>query len=396
MSAPRVLLINYEFPPIGGGAGTGTAGMARALADMGCDTVVLTSRFRDQPGIEEMQGFVVRRVRVLRKHADRCSPIEMLTFIASAALAVIGVTRTWRPDLTIAFFGIPSGPVAWVVRALRGTPYIVSLRGGDVPGFDCAPGISRYHRAATPVLRFLWQRAVAVVANGTGLRDLAQQTMPSLRVPIIPNGVDAERHAPAPRRSVAATPRVLFLGRLAYQKAPDVLLRALARITDKDFTCEIVGDGPDRAALEQLARELGLFDRIVFRGWVAREDLPACYHAADIVALPSRMEGMPNVVLEAMAHALPVVATDVPGTRDIVRADETGFLVPAEDDAALAAAIARLIEQPALRSAMGDAARARILAEHTWPQAAAAYLRLADLQPPTAPAAGARSAAGAA
>jgi glycogen(starch) synthase len=380
--APRILLINYEFPPIGGGAGTATAGMARALAAMGCDTVVLTSRFRQQPRVETMHGFTVRRVRVVRRHADRCSPAEMMTFIISAAFSVIGLTRAWRPDLTIAFFGIPSGPVAWLVRTLRGTPYIVSLRGGDVPGFDCAPGISLYHRAATPVLRFLWRRAVAVVANGSGLRDLAQQTMPSLRVPIIPNGVDAERHAPAPRRSVTATPRILFIGRLAFQKAPDVLLRALARISEKSFHCEIVGDGPDRAALEQQAQDLGLAERITFRGWVNREDLPGCYHSADIVVLPSRMEGMPNVVLEGMAHALPVVATDVPGTRDIVRDGETGRLVPVEDDAALAAALAQLIEQPALRASMGDAARARIMAEHTWPQTAVAYLRLGGIEQP--------------
>lgn len=378
---PRVLLVNYEFPPIGGGAGTATAGMARALAELGCDAVVLTSRFRDQPAHEQRDGYTIRRVRVVRRHADRCTPAEMVTFMVSAAVAAVRLTRHWRPQLTIAFFGIPGGPVAWLLRRVRGTPYIVSLRGGDVPGFDCAPRISLYHRAATPVLRFLWPRARAVVANGSGLRDLALRVSPDLAVQTIPNGVDAPRTLPP--AAANEPPRVLFVGRLAYQKAADVLIRALSRIRDQDFTCDIVGDGPDRSELERLTGSLGLRERVRFVGWVDRNALAQHYARADLVALPSRMEGMPNVVLEAMAHERPVIATDVPGTRDVVAPEETGLLVPPDDDAALAHAIARLLGDSPLRQRMGAAGRARVLAQFTWPAAARAYLQLGGIDSAT-------------
>lgn len=379
---PRVLLVNYEFPPIGGGAGTATAGIARALAALGCDPVVLTSRFRGQPALEHVDGYTIRRARVVRRHADRCTPAEMLTFITGASWSAMRLTREWRPHLTIAFFGIPGGPVAWLVRALRGTPYIVSLRGGDVPGFNWSPISSTYHRLTAPVLRRLWRRAAAVVANGSGLRDLAMSAAPGLDVPVVPNGVDAVRHAPGSPRSGTGTPRLLLVGRLVHQKAIDVLLHALARMADCEFRCDIVGDGPDRSELEQLSRSLGLDARVHFRGWVGRDELPDVYQAADIFVLPSRIEGMPNVVLEAMAYALPVTATDVPGTRDLVQHDVTGLLVPVNDVAGLAAALLRLIREPALRIRMGDAGRARVLAEFTYARVAAAYLRLGGIMLP--------------
>ena len=108
---PRLLLVNYEYPPLGGGAGTATAGLARAFTELGCEVVVLTSRFRGQPAREESNGFTIVRVPVLRRRLDRCNPVEMLTFLVSACFGALRVTRGWRPDMTIAFFGIPSGPV---------------------------------------------------------------------------------------------------------------------------------------------------------------------------------------------------------------------------------------------------------------------------------------------
>ena len=96
MKAPRVLLVNYEYPPLGGGAGTATAGMARALSELGCQVVVLTSRFRGQPAIEHVDGFTIQRVAVLRRRMDRCSPFEMMTFLVSACLAGNRLARDWR------------------------------------------------------------------------------------------------------------------------------------------------------------------------------------------------------------------------------------------------------------------------------------------------------------
>jgi glycosyltransferase involved in cell wall biosynthesis len=375
-TGPRVLLINYEYPPLGGGAGTATAGMARALAELGADVVVLTSRFRGQPAQESTHRFRVARVPVRRRRLDRCTPPEMLTFLASACWHVLPLTRRWRPDVTIAFFAIPSGPVAWLVRAVRGTPFIVSLRGGDVPGFEWAPVARTWHRLTGPWLRLLWRRADRVVANSRGLAELARRAAPGLPIAVVPNGASLPAAPPAPP---AGVPRLLTMGRLTGQKGIDLLLQALAQLTALPFALDIAGDGPDRAALERMAAELGLAARVRFHGWVARDDVPALFASAAAFVLASRIEGMPNVVLEAMASSRAVVATRVSGCEELIEDGVSGLLVEVEDVTQLTAALRRVLTEPALRDRLGIAARHRVESEFTWTRAAQAYLELAGL-----------------
>lgn len=380
MKTPRILLINYEYPPLGGGAGTATAGIARALSELGCDVVVLTSRYRDLPARESVYGFTIVRVPVLRRRVDRATPLQMLTFVASAAVALLPLTRRWRPDVSIAFFTIPSGPVAWLLRVLRGVPYIVSLRGGDVPGFEWAPEARTYHRLTAPVLRFLWRRAYAVVANSRGLAELAQQSTPELPIQVVPNGVQLPAKLAQPL-SPTQPPRLLTMGRLTQQKGIDVLFRAMTQLRDVDFGLDIAGDGPDRALLERMAQELGLADRVRFLGWVPRERLPETFAKAAAFVLASRIEGMPNVVLEAMAHGRAVVATRVFGCDELVQQGATGLLVDIEDAAQLADALRTVLTDAELRERMGAAGRARVAGEFTWSSGARAYLRIAGLSP---------------
>ena len=381
---PRILLVNYEYPPLGGGAGTATAAMAGALAEMGCDVTVLTSRFRGQPEKESTNGFTVRRVAVVRRRADRCTPPEMLTFIASAGVAALRLARDWRPDLTIAFFGIPGGPVAWLLHTRFGVPYIVSLRGGDVPGFDYGPEAGPLQRVSAPAIRFLWRRAAAVVANGSGLSELAETALPGLEVPVAPNGVHVPPLPPGRTAGARDVVRLLFVGRLVHQKGCDILLDALARVRHLPFTLDVVGDGPDRGALEAQAAAAGIADRVTFAGWVPRERMGEHFLAAAAFVLPSHIEGMPNALLEAMAYGLPVVATDVPGNRDLIEHGCTGLLVEPASAAELAPAIERVVGDAALRASLGAAARAYVAAHHTWSATARAYLSLGGLEAPEA------------
>lgn len=376
-SSARVLLINYEYPPLGGGAGTATRGIARSLAAMGCDVVVLTSRFRGQPRREQRDGFTIVRIPVLRRREDRANPIEMLSFMLSAALMIVPLTRRWRPAVSIAFFTIPSGPVAWVLRVLRGVPFIVSLRGGDVPGFEWAPEARRYHGLTAPFLKWIWRRAHAVVANSEGLRELALRSTPELPVAVIPNGVELPSLVPPEQNT--DRPRLLTMGRLTQQKGIDVLFRAMTRLRDLDFALDIAGDGPDRPLLEQMARDLGLAERVRFLGWVPREEIPGTFAGAAAFVLASRIEGMPNVVLEAMAYGRPVVCTRVFGCEELVVEGVTGLKVDIEDEVQLAAALRTVLSDAGLRARMGVASRARVEARFTWPHSARMYLDVAAL-----------------
>ena len=376
MLKPRLLLINYEYPPLGGGAGNATAHLAREFTLLGAEVMVLTSAFRGLPGQETSAGFWVKRIPTIRRRVDRCTPFEMLIFMMSATLAGLRLTRRWRPDVSIAFFGIPCGPVAYTLKAICGIPYILSLRGGDVPGFQ-PYDLARYHRLMKPAIRFLWRQAACVVANSQGLRDLAQSTEPAMTIYVIPNGIDVERFRPEGLPDRNTPVRLLYVGRLTYQKGLDVFIQALRRLDSKiQFEVELVGDGNARRPLERMAREFGLVDRLHFAGWLDRTEVPQRYQLADIFVLPSRDEGMANVILEAMASGLPVIATDVAGSRELVRHGKTGLLIPRENPVALAQAITDLATDAQERAHMGQAGR-RLAEEHYgWRSMAEIYFSL--------------------
>ena len=192
-----------------------------------------------------------------------------------------------------------------------------------------------------------------------------EQGLPAEKLVTIPNAVDCAAYEAPPgsiRRELSLTPDariVLFTGRLHRQKGPDVLLQASAILRERVPNAHVVlaGDGPLRAQLARKAAELGLADRFHLLG--PRDDVPALLADADVLALPSRWEGMPNAVLEAMAARKPAVAADVGGCREVIAHGETGLLVPPTDPAALASAIERIFADRDLAARMGAAARQR-------------------------------------
>jgi glycosyltransferase involved in cell wall biosynthesis len=149
----------------------------------------------------------------------------------------------------------------------------------------------------------------------------------------------------------------VIVARLDRLKGHDVLLKALAWMKE-DAELLIVGDGPERGALEVLAAELGVQDRVRFAGF--RKDVPDLLAASDFFVLPSRTEGLPLSVLEAMAHGLPSIATPVGGVPEALNGEECGILVPVDDVHRLAAVMGTLVGDPQLRRRLGAAAETRV------------------------------------
>lgn len=365
----HILILNSEYPPIGAGAGNASAQLARQFADMGHQVSVLTARYNQLPHEETRDGVRIIRLPGLRRRQDRSTALEQAVFIFSAAVWGLGWVRRLKPDVTLAFFGAPSGVAAWLWRGLLRLPYIVSLRGGDVPGFR-PYDFGRQHRLLAPLLRKVWHGAAAVVANSQGLRQLGLAFDPQTKIDVIPNGVHLE-HFPAAQRSWQPL-RMLFVGRVVYQKGLDLLLDALAGFEAQDWSLTIGGDGPRLESLRQQAAALGLGERVEFCGWLDRQELVERLAAANLFVHPSRHEGMPNAVLEAMASGLPVLASQIAGNEELVTPD-CGMLVPSENVPALKAALHALAE-PGLRQSLGAAARQRVQAHYSWQHVAEAYL----------------------
>ncbi len=230
------------------------------------------------------------------------------------------------------------------------------------------PGIRLLRRLTTP-------RLAAHVAVGTAsAREVeAIAGRPTGSVRVIWNGVpsgDSTRPATSSwRRPPGAALVVGGIGRLHRQKGFDVLLRSLVELPDVHLV--LVGDGPERDPLAALAQRLGVADRVHVTGWT--DDSAGWLEVVDVVALPSRFEGLPLVLLEAMLARRAVVSTDVGSITDAVQDGRTGLLVPVDDHAALAGALARLRGDPDLRARLGDAAGHLAEQRFTVPVMAAAY-----------------------
>jgi glycosyltransferase involved in cell wall biosynthesis len=373
----RFLLINYEYPPIGAGAATATQAIASNLVELGHHVTVLTAGYRDLPKNTMESGVLVRRVRCLRWHADRCSLLEMASFVISAICSLGSVVKTDRPEASITFFSIPCGPIALAAKALFGLPYVISLRGGDVPGLT--PEVSRIHHILRPLRHAVLKHAVAIVANADGLRRLAE-TSDSFRVSVIPNGVDTEFFRPTTESAQSNHPfRIVFTGRFQVQKNVSMLLEqcaALHQHSETPFELHLVGDGPLRIELQEQADRLGLSDQITWHGWTPREQLRSIYQASHCFVNPSSYEGMPNAVLEAMACGKPIIASSVAGNDDLVQHGTTGFLFPLEEPASLGQSIRAMIDDPAGAEAMGRNGRDWAKRDFSWHRVATDYAEL--------------------
>lgn len=379
----KLLLVNYEFPPVGGGAANATAFLSRALVAQGHAVTVLTAAFGAQRGVATEAGVEVVRVRSLRRSADRSNPLEMLSFLLAALIPAFRLARRRRFDASIAFFTIPSGPISWMLSLALGVPYLVSLRGGDVPGF--VPEIDAIHRLIAPLRRAVLRRACALVANSDSLARLSESADP-FPVRVIPNGVDPLAFAPEKgvERGAEDAFRVLFVGRLHSQKNVGALLAsaaALAALPGPPVIVEIVGDGPERPALTKLAEQTGAARVLRWHGWLDKQQVLACYRRAHVFVNPSRYEGMPNTVLEAMACAVPVVASRIGGNEDLVVEDETGFLFDLSAPQQMAAALQRMRRDPALGPRLGACGRQRVIDGFSWSHVAEQYTHLLAPRP---------------
>lgn len=370
----RILILNSEYPPVGGGASTASGNIARILAQKGHEVTVITTRYGDLPAETEENGVRVLRGPARRGHKERSTAWEQGLFILLGAARAIPLMLRWRPQITIAFFGAPSGIIALLLRLLFRVPYIVSLRGGDVPGFR-SYDFWLYHMLITPLLHVVWRYAAAVVANSQGLRQLALEFNHKYDIHMIPNGVDIDQFSETTRQW--QPPHMVTVGRLVHQKGIDLLFEALAGLDQQPWKLTLVGAGPRRQLLENMAAELGIREKVAFAGWQDNLQLPPFYQAANLFVLPSRNEGMPNAVLEAMACGLPVVASDISGNQELVQHGQTGLLVPSESPDELRQALAQLMGNADLCRRMGAAGRQLAASEYTWENTAAKYLDIA-------------------
>ena len=379
----RVLLLNYEYPPNGGGAGVATEMLGRSLAARGVLVDVVTAGAAD--GTEsltlrdELAGdegrLTVHRVKCRRTAVHQAGMGDAASYLLAALPVIRRMLHTHRYDVAHFFFSLPTGALLPFLD-LDGVAVVVSLRGSDVPGYDPHNRAVYYtHLVLRPFTRWIWRRADRVVAVCDSLGALGLRTLPTLRYAVVHNGVDLERFRPALTRTWRSDRvRCLAVTRLVERKGLRDLIHALRRLERGRFELEIVGTGPDEAELRELATAEGLAGEVRFLGALDRDAVAERYRAADIFTLPSSAEAFGNAFAEALASGLPIVGTDVGGIPELVDHGVNGLLVPPGDPAALADAIRALADDPDRRREMACRNRAKAEATLDWGHITTRYL----------------------
>lgn len=358
-------MLNYEFPPLGGGAAHANRNILQAMAD-DIEVDLITSSTGDTRVEEFAPGKTIHFLDIGKRGSLHYQTSrDLLAYSIRAYAYAHKLVRGKHFDVCHAFFGIPCG----VIASRLGLPYIVSLRGSDVPFYN-----PRFRVADSLVFKHLslhvWKRAAAVVANSEGLRTLAQASATQQAIDVIPNGVDTSIFQPGAPLAKNGTLRVLTVARLIGRKGIEHLIDAMGELGDDRVTLTIAGEGNLRAALE--ARAVAYGDRVRFVGAVPHEQLPAVYRTHDVFILPSLNEGMSNTVLEAMASGLPILMTGTGGAQELVESGRNGALIEPEGKD-IARKLMDYLHKPGLAEAHGARSREMALAR-TWSAVADAYV----------------------
>jgi glycosyltransferase involved in cell wall biosynthesis len=337
----RILMLNYEYPPIGGGASPVTRALSEQLVGAGHAVDVVTMGYGKLPRLEAFGELRVFRVPALRKSPVRAVTIEMLSYLASALPLTL--------KLAHAHFLVPTGPLALALGRARGLPFVVTAHGSDVPGYN-PDRFTRGHQLLAPAWHTIARGANAIISPSSYLRDLIRATC-DVPVEVIPYGYDAPQARAVPKRR-----RILFVSRLFPRKGAQYFLEALAGLDLSGWEVIVAGDGPMLGPLQEQARRLGL--PVTFRGFLKGAPLEELYATSGIFVFPSVQDNFPVVLLEALSHGCAVVTTGISGMPEVV--GDAGLLTPPHDVAALRTAIGRLMADEALRAELGARARERV------------------------------------
>lgn len=325
----NILVLNYEFPPIGGGAGVVSYDISKRLAEAGHQVTVVTMGFEQLPSYEEKDGMRIYRVKCIRKKKAVCYPWEQLSYILSAMHFLRHHMKENHYDINHTHFIIPTGPISYWLKKKYGLEYVITSHGSDVAGYN-QKRFKFLHKILIGPWRVIVRNAREVISPSLYLQELLEKSGPGLKqYPIIPNGIELETYLPLKKREKKK--HVIVMCRLQEAKNVQTVIRGFARFVSEteygDWRLDVLGDGPYREILEKLVGELGIEDKVQFHGWIPNrsERQLELLGQAKIYVSASTFENCPMSVLEALAAGVYPLVSDIPAHRQILSVEDQLF-----------------------------------------------------------------------
>ena len=359
----RVLVLSFEFPPLGGGGSVVIEHLCNELSKKGHSFDVVTMGYKGLPKEEQVGACKVYRVSCLRAKKELSTPIELQSYLFSAFVKAEQLLLTNHYDLAHVHFIIPTGNLGFATKIINHLPFIISTHGSDMPGYN-PDRFGFLHKLLIPFWTLFVKSASVVTTPSESLRSLLLQSWKgdSSKIKAIPWGIDVR---PAPRKKEN---RIVFAGRLFERKGAQYLVEAVKGMNMKGWEVAIVGDGPMRKQLEAQAKCMPF---VKFYGWLPREKLQSLYDRSKIFIFPSTAESFGMVLAEAMSAEMAVITCNDSACPEVV--GDAGILVQPKNHEAIRTALQKLMASPTEVARLGKKGRKRVLAKFTWPICAAAF-----------------------
>ena len=363
----KILVLNYDFPPMGGGAAPVSYEISKGYARLGHKVDVVTMHFKGLPYFERKDGMNIYRVKCLRAKKEITHPWEQYSYIRSAKKFFRKHLKENSYDVCHCHFIIPTGMVALWLKKKYGLSYIITAHGSDVPEYN-PDRFKLMHKFTRPMLRNICSNAKLIVSPSKYLAKLIKDNIGDYSVCVIPNGINPSDFMPRSKKKI-----ILSTGKLIQRKGFQYLIRA---VSDKDigWTLHICGDGPYRAELEKMAKKSKT--SIVFHGFISSrsEEYKSLLGSCSIYSLVSAKENASISLLEAMSASCVVITSNVSGCPETV--ETSGIPIDPENEEVLHKTIMGLIANPKLREKYGKMARKRVLDKYNWKKIIKEYLEV--------------------
>lgn len=325
----KILILNYEYPPLGGGAGNITKQLAENFAKQQHKVIVVTTWYNGLHELNnDLENLEIIRLKSKRKYLHSSNPLEMFSWMRESLKFLSVYLKDNNIDICLANFSIPGGYVARKIKSKFNIPYCVLSHGHDIPWYYKRQ-MFFYHMVLYFIIKSICKKSLLNFVQTEFMKNnidkFLGKRMTNKNI-IISNGVYLTDEVIYDRKDEPFT--VIFVGRFVKQKDPLTILKALKRLKKMDinFRLFLIGDGPMRGQMEKFVDKNKL-DNAIFTGWVSQTEVQKYYQKSHVMVTPSLAEGMSVANMEALSAGVFLIATPVSGNKEMLSCFNNGTLI---------------------------------------------------------------------